>query len=214
MGLIPDQRPVWDAKHRKGDHSHLRHTSSPFAEIAEPYFPRGSYILELGCGVGRDAEWFALNGHTIVATDGSEVVIQQNQQHFQQENLTFDVLDIRQPFALDAGNFDVVYANLSLHYYSDKVTREVFAEVARVLKPGGVLAFTCKSYDAVHSQGTEVEPNIFVSDTGVTIHLFSEAYTRGLLQGLFKVELLEEVGETYNGRFSKIVRCVAKKTAE
>lgn len=208
---IPDQKAVWDAKHGKGDHEKLREIPSPFARVAEPYFSRGSYILEIGCGVGRDAMYFASKGHDIVATDGSEVVTRQNQQQIHNESVAFDVVDMQRPLPYGDASFDAVFANLSLHYYSDAKTREIVAEVARVLKSGGLFAFACKSYDELHNQGKEVEQNIFVSPKGVVVHLFSKAYAQGLIEKGFKLKYLEEVGEEYNGRFSKIVRCIAEK---
>lgn len=211
MTVIPDQRPVWDKKHGSGDHDTLRHIPSPLAELAEPYFPNSSYILELGCGVGRDAELFASRGHEVLATDGSQVVITQNIDTIPEEKIEFDVLDMREEFPYGPNTFDVVYANLSLHYYSDEQTIAIIREVARVLKPGGTFAFACKSYDSLHSDGKEIEKNVFASPSGATIHLFSTEYTRSLLDSVFNIKNLDEVEEEYNSRYSKIVRCIAAK---
>lgn len=211
---IPDQRPVWDKKHGAGDHDILREVPSPFSEIAEPYFPPNAHILELGCGVGRDAVYFADHDHTVVATDGSEVVIEQNRDRISNDSVSFESVNMTDALPYDDVSFDVVYTNLALHYYSDQKTREIVAEIARVLRPGGVFAFACKSYDSLHNAGEEIEKNVFVSSTGVTIHLFSEEYVQDLVKGVFAIEHIDEEGEEYNGRFSKIVRCVAKKITE
>ena len=211
---IPDQKLVWEEKHGARQHEALRHTPSPLAELAEPMFPRRSRILDLGCGVGRDAEAFAKKGHRILAADVSKVAIEQNRQIFTDSGIEFRILDMRDPLPYAKESFDVVYANLSLHYYSDQKTREVVKEIARVLKPSGTFAFACKSYDNLHNSGTEIEKNIFVSGNGVVIHLFSKDYARYLVNGLFAIEFLDEVDEEYNGRYSKIVRCVAKKSAK
>ncbi|HEX5448130.1 MAG TPA: hypothetical protein VFW90_02945, partial [Candidatus Saccharimonadales bacterium] len=99
-----------------------------------------------------------------------------------------------------------------MHYYSDEQTQTIVDEAARVLAENGVFAFACKSYDDLHSSGQELAPNIFSYDNGVTIHLFSMDYARQLLlhQG-FEISYLDEVNEEYNGRRSKIVRCIARK---
>ena len=76
--MIPDQVEMWNRKHSEGDHQALRDIPSPLAKLAEPYFPRRAQVLELGCGVGREAVFFAKQGHTVVATDSSDVVIEQN----------------------------------------------------------------------------------------------------------------------------------------
>lgn len=213
--MIPDQKPVWDRKHSTGEHEDLRHTPSPLAKLVEPKFPRRAYILDLGCGVGRDAVFFAKKGHKVIATDVSEIAIEQDKQHFLDSGVEFGVLDMREPLPYPAESFDVVYANLSLHYYSHKVTREIVERIAKVLKKNGILVFACKSVDDFHhGNGTEVEKDIFVSPKGHVRHLFSVPYTKQLLQGLYDIDFLDVVEEEYNGEKSNLVRCVTKKPGQ
>ncbi len=211
MSQIPDQIPIWDQKHEKGDHTTLRGVPSPLAERAVEYFADESRILELGCGVGRDAVYFAQCGHEVVATDGSATVIKQNKMLINQSGVTFEKLDMRQTFPYNSESFNVVYANLSLHYYSDEKTREILKEMTRVLKLGGLLVFACKSYDSLHNTGREIEPNIIISPTGATLHLFSVNYVDELLANEVSVEYIDEIEEDFNGRQSKIIRCIARK---
>jgi SAM-dependent methyltransferase len=209
--MIPDQKKHWNLKHSSGDYEDLRHLPSPLAKLAEPYFPKGSLILDLGCGVGRDAEYFAKKGHQVTATDFSEDAIELCKKHFEGSGIGFAVQDMHDPFPYPNNKFDVVYANLSLHYYSDQKTREIIIEIYRVLKNGGTLAFACKSYDDFHNNGVEVEKDIFLSKDGVAIHLFSVDYAKSILEGVFKIDHLDEVDEEYKGRHSKIVRCIVRK---
>lgn len=210
--MIPDQKPIWDRKHSQKDHEELRHKPSPLVRIAEPMFKRQSKILELGCGVGRDAVFLHRHGHDVVATDSSEIAIEQDLDHFGELNIKFIVLDIQDPLPYKPESFDVVYANLSLHYYSHQKTREIIEEIYRLLKPDGFLAFACKSVDDFHhGNGEEVEENIFVSAKGHVRHLFSKEYTVELLEGLFAVKYLDTVEELYSGEKSNILRCIAKK---
>lgn len=212
MSKIPDQRPVWDRKHSAGDHEQLRHTPSPLSRLAEPYFSENANILELGCGVGRDAVFFAKKGHKVIATDGSKIAIEQDINHFSDLGVEFRVLDMQEPLPYPYRSFDVVYANLSLHYYSHKKTREIIEEIARVLKSGGLLAFACKSVDDFHhGNGEEVEENIFVAPNGHVRHLFSIPYAKELLKNLFKISYIDVVKEEYNGEKSSILRCIASK---
>jgi ubiquinone/menaquinone biosynthesis C-methylase UbiE len=209
--VIPDQKPVWEEKHASGIYEDLRNTPSPLALLVEPMFNRRSKILDLGCGIGRDAVFFDKNGHHVLATDFSEAAIKQNKEHFKSLGVEFVVFDMRDPLPYVADSFDVVYANLSLHYYSDEKTKEIVREAARVLKPNGIFAFACKSYDDLHNAGREIEKGIFASTTGAAIHLFSKDYAKSILQGIFKVDHLDEAEEEYKGRCSKIIRCIAKK---
>lgn len=210
--MIPDQIKVWNRKHGDGDHEIIRAVASPLAELSLKYIPEHSKILELGCGVGRDALFFAKNGHSVIATDGSGVVIEQNNK-YQYKNVTFDVLDIRDKLPYTSAEFDIVFANLSLHYYEDKVTRAVIKEIAFILKPEGLLVFACKSKDDYRTKGArEVEKNIFVAKNDHAIHLFSAEYVTEILGDRFKTILLDEVDEEYTGKVTSIVRCIAKKS--
>ncbi|MBI2009339.1 class I SAM-dependent methyltransferase [Candidatus Saccharibacteria bacterium] len=212
---IPDQKPIWDRKHAEGDHEKLRHSPNPLAKLAEPYLSKRSKILELGCGVGGDAVFFTDKGHKVIATDVSDVVVEQNKRHFANTDVKFSVLDMRKPLPYKPESFDVVYVNLSLHYYSHDKTRKIVKEVAKVLKPDGIFAFACKSVDDFHyGKGDEVEKDVFVSEKGRVRHLFSIPYTRELLEGMFDIGYLDMVEEEYNGQRSNILRCIAKKSGQ
>lgn len=212
MSRIPDQGAVWERKHSAGEHEGLRHSPSPLAKLAAPKLPQHSKILELGCGVGRDAIFFAKGGHSVIATDSSPTVIRQDRHHFSDLGIEFTVLDMQAPLPYPAESFDVIYANLSLHYYSHQKTREIIEEIADKLKSNGVLVFACKSVDDFHhGKGEEVEENVFVSPKGHVRHLFSTPYAKELLTGLFLIEYLDTVEEEYNGEKSNILRCIAKK---
>jgi len=211
--MIPDQKPVWERKHAAHEHENLRHLPSPLAELIEPKLPPHSNILELGCGVGRDAVFFTSKGHDVIATDSSETVIKQDQEHFPDTGVEFGVLDMREPLPYKSETFDVIYSNLALHYYSHKQTREIVEEIAGKLKSNGLLVFACKSVDDFHhGNGMEVEKNIFVSKSGHVRHLFSITYTKQLLEGLYDIDLLDVIEEEYNGKKSNLVRCIASKT--
>jgi SAM-dependent methyltransferase len=209
--VIPDQKIVWDKKHAEKMYEDLRDNPSSLALLDEPKFPRKSKVLDLGCGVGRDAAYFDKKWHKVVATDASAAAILQDKEYFKDFSGEFAVLDMRKPLPYPAESFDVVHVNLALHYYSDKKTKEIVLEIARVLKPGGIFAFACKSYDDIHNNGKELKNNIFVSPTGVVIHLFTKNYAKEITQGLFVITQLDEVEEEYKGRHSKVIRCISRK---
>lgn len=210
---IPDQKVVWDKKHSNNDQAHMREIVMPFAKVAEEYIEPKSNVLELGCGTGSSAIYFAgAKGCEVTATDISDVVIEQNKQYFSEPHVNFEVLDMQQPFPYADDAFDVVFANLAIHYFTHEDTKKVVTEIARVLKQDGIFAFACKSVNDFHYGGGEkIEENVFVSTKGHVRHLFSIQYTEELIKDLFNIELLEEVTEEYENQKSKIIRCIARK---
>jgi SAM-dependent methyltransferase len=155
--------------------------------------------------------FIAQNGHPIVGVDFSDVALKRHS--FDHPNLMYVQADISDALPVKDGAFDNVLAHLSLHYYDDKTTHEVFAEVARVLKPGGVFAFACKSIsDPDFGHGEKIEKNLFVSDKGHVRHFFSRGYAHDLTDGLFVVERIEEVQEDYKANKSaSFIRCISRR---
>lgn len=207
---MQDQKGHWDSLHGKGALNHYKKEPSFFAKEVTKELKASSRILELGCGAGSDANYFASLGHTVTATDFSDIVIGKNKKHFSAQGLSFKVVDMEQPFPFENDSFEAVYARLSLHYFSDKKTREIFSETARVLGSGGKLFFICKSVnDPLYGKGTKIEDDMF-ENNGHIRHFFSENYAKELLEG-FKIEKLESGEEKFYDKASDFVKVKAKK---
>jgi ubiquinone/menaquinone biosynthesis C-methylase UbiE len=158
--MIPNQKTVWNNNHAQASDKHQK--PNDFALQTLKLLRKGDKLLELGCGNGIDACLFATNGVEAVATDFSDYVIANNQKQFKFENLQFEVLDTAAKYAYDNSSFDCVYACLSLHYFTDEKTRSIFTEIERILKPGGLLVFRCKSiHDPLYGEGEEIEAHMF-----------------------------------------------------
>lgn len=211
---MKDQRAHWDAMYAEtGSDRHSR-PETAFGEQVLRVIPPASRILELGCGRGADAARLARHGHTVLATDFSASAIAADiAQYANVPNLRFQTLEIAAPLPFESGAFDVVYAHLSLHYLPDRATREVFRDINRVLRPGGLLAFLCKSTaDPLYGRGKELEPDMFELD-GHVRHFFSEAYARACLSGRFVIDELSTGDETFYKRDSAFIHVIAHKPA-
>jgi len=139
---MKDQLVHWNNAHaEQWLHKHSTDKTT-FAEEVGRQISQGSKILELGCGEGNDSVYFAEHGHTVLATDFSDVAIEQNIKRWAHPNLFFKAQDMSHAFQFENKSFDVVYARLSLHYFTNETTRDIFREIARVLKPGGELYFS------------------------------------------------------------------------
>ena len=54
------------------------------------------------------------------------------------------------------GSFEIVIADLSLHYFDSKITRQIMAEIKRVIKPGGYLLARVLSASNFENPETEI----------------------------------------------------------
>jgi SAM-dependent methyltransferase len=103
--------------------------------------PEISAVLEIGSGPGELALEIArrLPGAEVVGIDVAEAMVDRATGRARAEGLEqrarFQLADAA-ALPLADGSFDVVVSTLSLHHWSDPAA--VFAEIARVLRPGGV----------------------------------------------------------------------------
>jgi SAM-dependent methyltransferase len=151
-------------------------------------------VLELGCGTGNDAARLAGEGYSVTAIDLSGEAIGQARAKFGPA-ATFLVADMTRPLPFPDGGFDAVMSNVAMHMFPDDVTRAVFAEVGRLIRPSGVFAFHVNALEdrplrARHRPARELEPDYVVEESGQTMHFFSEAYLRELLAGWQQVHLV------------------------
>lgn len=208
---MTDQQAIWNKAHTAGGLDHYANIPTSFAKEVQEIIPPNTYILELGCGAGNDAIFFAEQGHKILSTDFSEVAIEKNKKIYNNKNLTFSVMDCSKLMDFLEQTFDIIYTRLSLHYFTDAVTKNIFAELPRILKPLGYLCFLCKSInDPLYGKGQEIEKDMF-NNNGRIRHFFSEEYTKEYLGDMFSIVKLESGQEKFYGEPSAFVKVIAQK---
>ena len=150
-------------------------------------------VLDLGCGTGNDTLTLIQKGRQVISCDQSENAINNIRNNFPEVHkaLCFNMLE-GLPF--EDGSFELVIADLCLHYFPEKDTRFLISEIGRVLKSGGHLLFRVNSMnDTNHGagQGTEIEHHLFISGNNTLKRFFDEDDIRGLF-GDYKIEYLKE----------------------
>jgi len=122
--------------------------------------PPRARVLDAGCGpAGHLAAHLAARGLRLTGVDVSPACVALARRA--QPALAFQVADLAQlPF--DAASFDAVLAAYSLIYTPRRLQPAAFAELARVLRPGGLLLLAVKAGEAEgyvdDPLGSEVRP--------------------------------------------------------
>jgi ubiquinone/menaquinone biosynthesis C-methylase UbiE len=149
-------------------------------------------ILEIGCGTGRNTQWLAEHSGNIVAVDFSEEMLRVARSRIQSPSVRFVQHDIRSAWPVDDDSCEVIIAMLVLEHI--EFLEPIFAEAARILRPGGELFF-CELHPTRQMSGRQAE---FVSgDTGeperitAFLHDISEYLNTGLQTGFELVHLGE-----------------------
>src|SRR4029078_6480124 len=92
-------------------------------------------ILDLGCGPGRDLQFFNSLGHTPTGLDGCDAFVEMARALVDCEVYHQDFLELRLP----AARFDGIFSNASLFHVPTAHLPRVLGELHATLKPRGVL---------------------------------------------------------------------------
>ncbi|WP_295093752.1 class I SAM-dependent methyltransferase [Ruminococcus sp.] len=103
------------------------------------YLPKSAYILDLGCGTGRDSRYFRSCGHSVLPVDASKEMckIASEISGTTARLLRFEELDYIE-------EFDGIWACASLLHAEREKLPEILCRINRALKPQGVLYMSFK----------------------------------------------------------------------
>ena len=181
------------------------------------FFPPGVRILDIGCGLGREA--FALSdlGYDVVGIDISQEVISQVKQLSADQGyrISFHEYD-GEHLDFHAESFDVViiWAQTFGLLYGNKFRKDYLSECKRVLKKGGLCSFSAHDYRFL----TEHYPNCLdghrfypYAGSGIYWEAFEAAdLIQFAEQAGFEV-LLCEKGNIYKPEDGTILHCLCRK---
>jgi SAM-dependent methyltransferase len=167
-------------------------------------------ILELGCGTGNDAARLAADGYSVTGVDLSPEAIEQARAK-SGAAVRFLICDITGRLPFPDASFDALMSNVTLHMFPDRVTRSVFAEIERLVRPGGLFLFHVNALEdrplrANWQPAVEVEQDYVLEASGQTMHFFSGPYLRDLLRGWRELSLEQgEIAHRETGEPFKVV---------
>lgn len=134
----PIARSAYDALaagyDREGEHKPANaYLERPATLSLLPAIDPGDRLLDAGCGAGHLAAELVERGATVVGLDASLEMLGYARQRV--PDAGFVAADLGSPLPFGAGTFDGVASSLAFHYVAD--WRALFAELRRVLAPGG-----------------------------------------------------------------------------
>jgi cyclopropane fatty-acyl-phospholipid synthase-like methyltransferase len=118
-------------------------------------------LLELGAGSGKDTLFFAEQGFEVTAVDFSDMSIEMitNLARTKRRKVKCRLQDLTNLEIY--GKFDIIYADLTLHYFTDAQTKAIIKKIYLLLPEGGQLFARCKSTtDSAYGQEEELEKDI------------------------------------------------------
>lgn len=165
----------WDAIHESFDKDEiiydgwLQRFSKEINECDTP-------IIDLGCGRGNDTKYLIELGKEVIPCDYSSIAIESIKKNFPGIKLS-KCFDMKEGLPFDDEYTNIIIADLSLHYFSEKETRKILDEIKRVLRKEGILLFRVNSLKDINygvGQGIEIERHYYKTSDGIFKRFFDK----------------------------------------
>ena len=127
-------------------------------------FPPKSYLLEIGCGSGRDASFMYQNGYNILAIDGSREMIAEAKRCHPELVGKLEVIKIPNELFFEPSSFDGVYCIATLMHLDKNEIDQTIEKVATILKTNGKFFFSVSlQRDDVDNEGKDEKGRYFTT---------------------------------------------------
>jgi len=104
---------------------------------------RGLRLLDIGCGEGKDAVFFARCGYQVSAFDISEAGIEKTKRLAEKANVYVDVFKANiNDFRLER-KYDILFSNGVVHHIKPELRQEVFQNYKSYTEDNGLNAMQC-----------------------------------------------------------------------
>jgi tellurite methyltransferase len=147
---VSTERERWNQKYREKPGAWLDpdpFLARGFSEYIQPLFPRGGSALDLAGGAGRHAIWLAKQGWDVTLIDLSETGVELARQNAGPlASHIHMVIDDLTQFRASQTQFDLVMGFFYLE-------REIFPEIVKVVRPGGMLLYKTYTTDQLKLPG-------------------------------------------------------------
>lgn len=120
------------------------------------YFSGEGKCLDLGCGIGQYTKELMSYGYEVTSADISNIALDKVKEF--NDNIVKVYMKEELPFS--ENEFDLVFANLSIHYFSDEDTKKLMLEIKRILKEEGLFIGSVngiQGYEKIKDTAVELE---------------------------------------------------------
>ena len=176
---------IWNARFEKVLRGEYTLVGEPWLERWLKLVPQGENMraLDVGCGSGHNTRLLVEHGFEVTAIDFSERALELCKREAPRAHM--ELADIRDGLPIAGSHFDLIVADLSLHYFSWELTRTIVSDIANGLVPEGLFAARFNStndenYGSGSDEPVPRESNLFIVE-GIEKRFFTE----GCLNSLF-----------------------------
>lgn len=212
-----ENKKIWKNIFNKYQRIGLNDKPSIFAKEVINFFKNKTLLLDLGSGLGQDSKYFAENGLTVICTDVSRYALSIAKKNIKNKNVIFRKVDLSTKLPFENNSFDIVYSHLALHYFDEKITKQLFKEIHRILKPNGIfttLFNTIEDPEIKEEHFKKIEKNYYQEGDGLKKRYFCVNCLKGYTRDLFKTIIADNKGKTYKDEIECLIRFVGTKNKD
>ena len=188
--------------------------NSSFSEYAILQMKRGQHILEVGCGNGRDAVFFASSGIKVDAIDRSQDAISLCNDKYLDSDVKFHYGKIDSLIDINNNNkYDHIYCRFVIHAMPIEEENALISASFDLLKEGGCIFLECRSINDPLARKGEIISSTERVHGHYRRFIIPEEFQDRLIERGFKViSLHEEDGVAkYGDDDPVVIRVIATK---
>ena len=150
------------------------------------FLSNGAYILDFGCGSGRDSKYFLSKGYKVTAIDGSSEMCKLASNYIGQEVNCMDFSQLS-----DKSLYDGILACSSIVHVEKEKLPDILKKMVDALKVGGII-YTCFKFGS----GFEIKEGKYYN------HMTPEEFIEVLKEFVSNAELIDSYSnKTYPGTY-------------
>jgi 2-polyprenyl-3-methyl-5-hydroxy-6-metoxy-1,4-benzoquinol methylase len=167
-------------------------------------------VLEVGCGTGKNTEWFISKTNFITAIDLSEEMLAKAKEKISATGVEFKQVDITKPWTFRKQQYELISFSLVLEHIEN--LDQIFKETADALKPGGYV-YIGELHPFKQYTGSKAR---FDTDNGTQVvtcfnHHVTDFINAGKKHGLTLVDVEEYFDNNDRNEIPRILRIIMKK---
>lgn len=189
-------------------------SESPFARFVAGFLGdkmSEAKIVDLGCGNGRDALFFASKGAYVTGIDASAIVISALQR-YSSSSVSFIAGNFIDDERIYKGNADYFYSRFTMHAISERDENRLLKNIRKNLKKDAFLFIEVRSiHDEKFGKGTEIAKNTFLLDNHHRRFICMENFLVKLIRLGFSIRYAEESRDfaPFDGENPPVIRVIA-----
>lgn len=188
LGYVSQEKPItiYEKEYETGEYYWGTEPNSACYEVLKSMPPvRKLKLLDIGCGEGKDAVFFARNGYEVSAFDVTDAGINKTKRLAEQAGVRVnvfkaDILDYR----LDT-HYDILYSSGVLHYMKPDFRDEIFDNYKRFTNPDGIHCFNVFVDKPFIEPPPEKEPNAYKWHSGELLTHYRDWYIESCAEIVF-----------------------------